>query len=238
MRALHQVRPHERFVASGIYEPLEDQRAVGIKEHWSLYQLPDDSQIIRVDHDARESVSKTSLLLEALRNADGQIERCDLRLYYPEAHTTREVRATYNFVGSSVEVLRVFNGNETADEVVELPDQRVIYPPAWIFSGRVVEALAAREDNTGQVFTSRIAAQDNAQLLSGSIDAQSACFVRDESITVGTKTYAAHCFQLASQGKQHELLWLDEHKVLIRYSYQDSEHRNWTINLTQYARKL
>lgn len=238
MRALHQVRPHEKFIASGMYQYFEDDRPAGVVEYWSIYQLPDNSEIVRVDRDGRAGKFNTSLLIEVLRNADGHIERCDIRLYYPNTKMMSEARATYNFTDEQVEIGRVFHG-ERFDEVVNLPAQTVIYPLAHIFIGNVIAQLMKLEGHKGFVFTPNITDLNNPNLLGGIVDERAVRFVRTESISINSKEYGTRHYQfIGGSYRQDASFWVDEYNVLIRYSYRDANDRVWTTLLTQYARKL
>jgi hypothetical protein len=239
MRALHQVRPHETFVASGVYYYFEDEKPSGMVEHWSIYQLPDQSQIVRVDRDGRDSPSKTSLLIETLRSADGKIERCDIRFYYPNSEKKmQEARATYNFTDEHVEIGRILGSHERIDEVVKLPLQTVIYLLAHILTGDVIKRLAARENEKGFVFLPRIADLNDSQLLGGLVEERSAHFLGDETIDINGKVYATHHYQfIGGNYQESSSFWLDDHDVLVRYRYQSSDQHIWTTILKQYARR-
>lgn len=235
MRVLHRVRRHESFIASGVYHCLEDDKPSGVVEHWSIHQLPDQSQIIRVDRDGRADVLNHSLLLEALRSADGYIERCDIRMYYAHEKMMREARATYNFIDEHVEIGRNIEAKERIDEIVALPPQTVIYPPVRIFAGSVIARLAARIEGKAPVFLPNTDVH-SSQLLSGSVEERSAHFLGAETIDISGKHYAARHYQFGSSS-QAASLWLDEHEVLIRSVYQNLNNRVETTILTQYARK-
>jgi hypothetical protein len=237
MRYLHRVRPHESFIASGVYQYFEDDNPSGMVEHWSIHQLPDRSQIVRVDRDGRDSTLKNSLLMEALRSPEGSIERCDIRVYYANGKAAHEARATYNFTHERVEIGRTIDAQERVDEIVELPSQAVIYPPANVFIGGVATQIAAQVAGKTAVFVPNTDTQ-STQLLGGAVKEYAAHFLGDESIDIKGKVYAARQYQFVDVSDNlASSLWLDEHDVLIRSIYRNANNRV-TTSLTQYARKL
>jgi hypothetical protein len=238
MRTLHQVRLHEKFIASGVYQYMKDAQPAGVLEHWSIHQLPDASQIIRVDRDGRQSAFRISLLSETLRAADGHIERSDIRLYYPAAEVMQEARATYNFTAAQVEIGRMPNAGERFDEVMALPPNTVIYPLGRIFTGSVIKQLVAQHDGKAMVFVPNITDLRSERLLVGIVEERSARLLGDETIEFNNKTVATKRYQfIGGSYTQDAMFWVDEQDTLIRYRYPAPDDHTWTVILTQYARK-
>ena len=88
MRRLHATGRRERFVASGVYQTGE-----GLRESWSIHEVGSGAQFIRVDRDGR-GCGRRSLLQEALRNANGTLERVDQQLYGLDGHLEARLRCT------------------------------------------------------------------------------------------------------------------------------------------------
>lgn len=88
MRRLHATGRRERFVASGVYHYGD-----GLREYWSIHEVGGGAQFIRVDRDGR-GCGRRSLLQEALRNADGNLERVDQQLYGLNGHLEARLRCT------------------------------------------------------------------------------------------------------------------------------------------------
>jgi hypothetical protein len=238
MRALHQIRLHEKFIASGVYQYMKDAQLAGVFEHWSIHQLPDASQIIRVDRDGRQSAFRVSLLSETLRAADGHIERCDIRLYYPADDVMREARATYIFSAAQVEIGRILSASERFDEIMALPPNTVIYPLGRIFTASVIKQLVAQDDGKAMVFVPNITDLHSERLLAGMVEERSARFLGDETIELNSKTVASKRYQfIGGSYTPDSMFWVDEHDTLLRYRYPAPDDHTWTVTLTQYARK-
>ncbi|MCY4022697.1 MAG: hypothetical protein OXF32_04540 [Anaerolineaceae bacterium] len=88
MRRLHATGRRERFVASGVY-----LTGGGLREYWSIHEVGGGAQFIRVDRDGR-GCGRRSLLQEALRNANGTLERVDQHLYGLDGHLEARLRCT------------------------------------------------------------------------------------------------------------------------------------------------
>ena len=88
MRRLHATGRRERFVASGVYHGGD-----GLREYWSIHEVGSGAQFIRVDRDGR-NCGRRSLLQEALRNANGDLERVDQQLYGLNGQPVARLRCT------------------------------------------------------------------------------------------------------------------------------------------------
>ena len=93
MRRLHATGRRERFVASGVYHTAD-----GLREYWSIHEVGGGARFIRVDRDGRDC-GRRSLLQEALRNANGDLERVDQQLYGLNGRPEARLRCT-RFQGS------------------------------------------------------------------------------------------------------------------------------------------
>lgn len=102
MRRLHVVGKQEKFVASGVYRVYADDEPTGLVEHWSIHEVGDGAQFIRVDIDGRD-VDGGSTLMEALLNPDGAFERVDRHDY--QQHSSKPGKMSYTFFADYVELV-------------------------------------------------------------------------------------------------------------------------------------
>lgn len=183
MRYIHNVAAHETFVASGIYSEYVDQTATGLVEEWSIHQQPDGSQMIRADHDARQTDGST-LLLEAYRDPSGAIQRFDAQYFARSGSSSvRQAAATFTFMGEYVHIGRTLNLDARSYAEMPLPSDAVISPPAWVFMGEVVSRLSEKDSGKGQVFTCTLTAHAET-LLTGVIESYQARFIAAEDAEV------------------------------------------------------
>lgn len=227
MRQLHRVSTHERFLASGIYTYYHNDKPTGAVEQWSIHQQPDESQLIRVDRDARQP-HNMSLLLEALRGSSGQIERFDV---YFMAGSAKPLKASYIFFDGYVTVGRTLQDGQRRDEQIVLPSNVVIYPLMRVFTGPVIRQAAAQQGSV-PVFLAWISDPADERFLSGMIDYRTANLVEPTS----AQTTQAYQFTGGSYDSNARF-WLDEHDMLLRYVYKKSEDNEESAVLTRYARR-
>lgn len=182
MRYIHNVAAHETFVASGIYSEYVDQTATGLVEEWSIHQQPDGSQMIRADHDARQTDGST-LLLEAYRDPAGAIQRFDAQYFARSGSPVQQAAATFTFMGEYVHIGRTLNLDARSYTEMPLPSGAVISPPAWVFMGEVVSRLSEKISGKGQVFTCSLSAYAET-LLTGVVESYQARFIATEDADV------------------------------------------------------
>jgi hypothetical protein len=173
MRQLHSVAFHEKFTASGTYIYDENGEPAGITESWTIHTLPDQSQRIRVDHDERNIESGITILLEALSNMAGMIQRFDVRLENPNGKSVKLARASYTLFTNHVQIGRQINDQPRQDEVISLPPNTVIYPLMHVFTGSIIHQIIQLGGTDISVFFPNITHPDDYQVLSGIIEPRS-----------------------------------------------------------------
>lgn len=236
MRHLHPVGPAERFVASGVYSHYEGSTATGTIERWSIHELPDGAQLIRVDDDHRERDGST-VLIEAWRSPEaegGRIERFDIHALGGSDAPVKEVRATYMLTEAErMSVGISLDKGERQQHEAQLPAGHLISPESLIFAGMEVEELAARGVETPVVGYLPVFIEEQA--FHPVTYYQTARFIEEKDITVGSKTYRARGYDQHS--KLHEKvtrLWVDAYGILLTYNTSGESHN---AVLTEYARR-
>lgn len=237
MRYLHPVTMKERFIASGTYTHYKDDVPTGSVEQWSIHELPDGAQFLRVDDDWRE-LDGSSVLLEGWRSPPaegGRLERVDIAAFGPKDSEIKKVRATYTVLEDYLEVGRTVDDADRENMAVELPFGYVFAPESLLFAGSEVEHLALNPGKDVPV-VSYIPTFLNASLaFRPTIFYQSAIFEADETIMLGKTAYQVRRYRQTDPRTQTaSTIWLDEHDMLLQFKSADAQHH---AILTEYSRR-
>jgi hypothetical protein len=141
MRHIHPVTIQETFVASGVYEWSDALQVQSFREAWSIHQLPDGSQMIRVDiggWDADENA-----LVEVLCNVPDtprDIERFDVHQFQGPQ---RASVSHYVFFAEYVQARTIVDSVSQVDEI-PLSSNIVIAPPG-LLNLRYIISMAQQE---------------------------------------------------------------------------------------------
>ena len=145
MRRLHVVGKHEKFVASGVYKVYAGDQPTGLIEYWSIHEVGDGAQFVRVDVDGRD-FDGNSTLLEALLNPDGHFERVDAHSY--DTGASHPAKVSFTFFADRVEILQTVE-NDVREMAVDLP---LGYHP--VIDSRLLTGLAIANPDLHDVTTS------------------------------------------------------------------------------------
>jgi len=236
MRHIHAVGPQEKFVASGTYLHYLNDEPTGSQEQWSIHELPDATQLIRVDDDHRQR-DGSSVLIHAWRNAEaagGHFERVDVHAFGGKEAEVKQVRASYMVdTGDVLEYGRNINRGEREQETVDLPEGYLLSPESLIFAGFEVDELAARRLQTPIV--GYLPAFIHETAFKPVIYLQVARFVVEEPLQIGEKTIPARCYEQVNPGNGATTrLWIDTYGVLLQFIGPDGRHH---ATLHDYARR-
>jgi hypothetical protein len=255
MRQLHPVAAHEKFVASGKYLRYDsDNNPTGQAEYWSIHELPDGAQLIRVDVDERfegRDVGGGSELIEAWRSPEqdgGRIERVDIRFFSSKTDAIELGRVIYIFGRESVEIGYNRTDEPRRDfEIPLAPNCVVSIGISKLFFGYTIADVARANGKCVAVFHSNIS-HLNLHALSHQPKATQNSAVRDGEniINVSGRPVEAVGYRwdrpcnpvpddIAIDPHRNPIFWLDEHKILL----EEGGMRDglWTARLTQYARR-
>jgi hypothetical protein len=223
MRRLHAVGKQEVFVASGVYEFEQDGARIGLIEQWSIHEVG-GAQFIRVDQDGRDHDGR-SILYEALRSPDSQIERIDLRAYGNGQDAFSEMRGSYTFFEDHAEIIRVVNKRDRYDNYVEIPAGYIIQPGAKILNNLMVPQMSKNEVTAFHIdanFTDL-----NISFEGFGWRVASMQLVDHVQIDLNGKSYSARLYH-----SKNRRVWLDPYDILLR-----EESASLTVMLKDYARR-
>jgi protein involved in ribonucleotide reduction len=225
MRYLHVLQPHEVFVASGVYRYTRDGEALAVREQWTLHDLPGGAQFIRVDEDGREE-DGLSILSEALIAPDGTIERFNVKSSNPQDDAIQLLQADYSFNEEYVQIGRSIDGGEREySEFERFPDS-VIYIRQTVFMGHTIRQVLAHGGEQ-QVFSPQMLSTGDSYLRKMRVESRG-----EEALTIGSRTYEAHKYQLAND----VFYWLDEHDIVLKRRYVRNG-QPYECVLTDYAHR-
>lgn len=230
MRQLHPVSLKEKFVASGLYILAEKSQPAQLTEEWSIHQLPDHSEIVRVD---RIVASDIILLLEGYRTPAGLIERFDAYLYAFGASLSHQIRATYTRLGDELYITRTLNRETSQETVLSVSSDTLICPPALVFMGMAIKTVA---EGSRAVVTAVVEDCDAAYALTA---LQNSLTVTPAATTykqVAGRNLEINGYRIQGHGydAQNHLLWVDQQHILTGLEYQSTE----VGYLAQYSRRL
>jgi hypothetical protein len=141
MRRLHVVGKQEKFIASGIYRTYAGGEVTGLAEHWSIHEVGDGAQFIRVDVDGRV-YDGSSRLIEALRTPEGQFERVDEHIYHE--NSSQPIKLSYTLFDEYVEVLQS-TGKGLQDNRVDMPSDYGVWLMSDLLMGFTIAHAALQQ---------------------------------------------------------------------------------------------
>jgi hypothetical protein len=235
MRVLHAIKPHETFVASGIYQSRENGSATGTTEQWSIHQLPDGAHLIRVDHNAREERGLT-VLVEALTLPGhvGRFERFDTHLITVSRQPFQKIRKTTTFTGDSVLIGTAVDGSDMTYRETTFTPGTLVYPPGHVFAGALLQQLVRLELPVPVFSWLNAALEQDAAIaqvqVMGITDAA--------NLTLGGREFALDCFMLeGSNPALSGVFCLNEAGILMRRAQSDEGGLERVTMLTEYAHR-
>lgn len=228
MRYLHPVAPHERFVASGTYRYSNSR----LLEHWTIHELPDGAWFMRVDKDGRFEDGRSELI-EAWRSPDGAIERFDITAHGAPADAIKQVKASYTVDDGVLYVGRTINNGERHQEELELPQDYVMQPGAYVFFGLALPALVARAP-LPMISRYGFTEQPDDAFKAGVMH-PTLTFYGEDEVTVDGKARPARRYMAGTRGETStdwHNYWIDAHDIFLRHAAD-----NLLVQLERYAHR-
>ncbi|MCY3781094.1 MAG: hypothetical protein OXG78_12345 [Chloroflexi bacterium] len=230
MRYLHPVQAHEVFVAGGEYRFFKDGRTLDKTETWVIHEHPDGGRFTRIDVDARRSEGK-SILVEALQGGDGQFLRLDIR--YENAQFEggiKDLRASYQFAGSTLRVGYNLNGAERQYAEVKLLPDALIDIPLLIFRGSTIETIAEWGEQDRPLF---VLMYEHAQLFPGTLKlvGPAAEFAGEDNLVLGKRHIPVRRYTYRNQALAY---WIDRHSVVIK-RVNAFKGQEFVVKISNYA---
>ena len=130
MRLLHQIRPREQLLASGVYH-----EAGGAREQWLWNQFPDGARMLRTDRE--------SGLRELYFGEDGALERVDWLKFTVSARVSPRARGTLHFLPDGAHLGEQRGREQRRYHEWELAADCLRWPPALVALGHFARALGA-----------------------------------------------------------------------------------------------
>jgi hypothetical protein len=241
MRQIHPVSFHEKFVASGVYEYYFDDRPTGSIERWSIHELPDGAQLVRVDQ-RWASGSPKEILIEAWRSpleeVGGRIERLDISALGRDGN---KGKATYMFESDRVQVGYTVDDKQRQQSEISRPPNCVPSVNSTLFLGFLLANVAKANGECIPICSCNPFLSYDVK-----IEEFGAAFRELGVITIAGKSRPAwrcqrvHPCALVSEDRviDWEVLpsvWLDEYSIVLTTEYPGQD--GIVALLTQYARR-
>jgi hypothetical protein len=245
MRQIHPVGFQEKFVASGTYTHYRDDKPSGLVERWTIHELPDQSQLVRVDWDGRaDEIHHDTMLLETLYSAGTpgkKLERLEIHAFGAAAQQVKvvnlkTVKASYIFFEDHVQVIRVLDNQPPLIHESEWSPEWVVRPAGTrLLMGFAIARYAVQPGTKIETFFYEPSYQDNTAF-EGHFCYEIVRFVAEEDLEIAGKSYPAQKYEWLTPEtlKPESNVWLDEHNVLLRH---ESLWVDGDVILTQYARR-
>jgi hypothetical protein len=214
MRQIHPTQFHEQFVASGVYTFYTDDTPTGVIQQWSIYQQPDGSQVLRVDHQGEKREQVT--LVEAWRSAGGMIERFDIQAFSDAATPYRQVRAQYVLEGTSLRVTRLFDDAATHYAEVDLPEGIVLHPLPGLLTGLLAAEMLGSDTQPITVVSPVIAFTDEILDAGISLSHDSLVLMGNAVLSAAGQAVATRRYQYYSEDHLQFDLWLDRRSIPVK----------------------
>lgn len=227
MRTLHPVAAHERFTGSGVYRRRVSGEDVGQTESWSIHELQDGEQFIRIDQDMRP-VNGMSRLVEVLRQLDGRVERLTIReMNDSNAAGGKIIRSDYQFEAGYVYMSRQIDTGERRHTELKIPDDTVVRLTHFIlFWGKMMQ-LAASLTADAPVFVPLLKSGfAPGRLVNGALP--SIVDAEDEEITFSKRDITVRRYQTSG----HRFVWVNERGIPVRIAHAPGQIVD---DLTNYA---
>ena len=236
MRQLHPVSLHEKFLASGLYTHLRDERAAATEE-WTLHELPDGSQIVRVDiEDNFGQDVVITVLIEAWRTSEAKVERFDVWLNSRDHAGSQQAKATYMISDNRLQMIRTLDHAESQHEASELPENVVICPPAaFIFLGALFTQTAEPASMLRVLHVG-----SNKSLLRPEIKSYHKTALGRSVRLVDGREIAVEGYRLMDESARftdRAVFWLDKYGVVVGYEEPRGNGITYSLQLTRYARR-
>jgi len=239
MRQIHPVGFHEKFVASGVYTYYHNYTPTGSAERWSIHELPDGAQLIRVDQNW-VSGSPKNILIEAwqspLENIDSRIERVDIAALGSEG---KQGKATYIFEAGRVQVGYSVDGKYQQNEVL-LPSNCIPSVNSTLFVGFQFAIVARANGECVPIYACHPFLTYDVK-----VEKVGAVIGETDTLSVTGKLLKARRYQIVhpcSTRERMEILsenlpsaWIDKHNIVLKT--EDLRQESIVAMLTQYARR-
>lgn len=248
MRQIHPVGFHEKFVASGAYtyQRGQNHKPGDALENWTIHQLSDGGQIIRVDWESKADYWVS--LIEAWQNPIGNVDRFDIKAYNTDDIGFRQLAATCirHENDGIAEVAHTIDGFSFRREV-EIPANCTFDPGAALFRGLKIGTSVLGRNIEIPVLTcipQLIFSPPANQALRIKLDNFSAYFVGNEKIQLSNKEYETWHYTSVKRYETSAMTaeyiyhwWVDQYKILLRYEIHKETSISYAIYLTQYSRR-
>ncbi len=217
MRVLHPLRAEETLLGRGRYRYLRSGKPTGDVETWYLTRLPDGSEVVRADLDARKS-NGMSLVTHLHRPSVGCPNWLRLRYFGGGLNTA----AQYSFEEDSVRVARMTSDFRRQQEVVELAAGYVVNYHLVISSDYVwrgYPAGASGESRLIPVFSPDLWAEGDRILTGRALRVSIQPLEPETCLTPAGRFEGAQVYAVSFDDGVEATAWYDQQGMPLRWHY-------------------
>ncbi len=229
MRYLHHVSANEKFIASGVYQQYQGQTLTRYQESWTMHEVGDGAQLIRIDQDARYT-GTWSRLAEILISPEDRVER--VNILFAQSGTDKPyhlLKTDYVFLEAYVQITRrVDDAEPDYTEIAIAPNLFVRLIDFSLLWGKSLLKSAAA--NTGElpVFVPfHKPGMPPGQIVKGMLPEIED--TAEEMLDIGQKSFPT----IRYRTRGDRVVWLDEHGIPLKII--QARGTNQTEILTNYA---
>lgn len=233
MQTITPITPDETLLVSGTYHYNLGANDTFIREPWTIHELRNADHVIRVERDA--TVFNATLLTEITMRSD-KISGIEIHWKNTNENIVQEASASYHFEGNELNIERICDGT-TYSEKHSVDKNTLISPLMRIGIGFVLTKLVNYPDGTTVLIPNITKPQAGNVLLGAYFDQRKAKQLAYEPMETGGKLYQTTCFQYTGDLYDEDArFWLDKYKILLRYTWKQSDGMTWDVQLHDYIR--
>lgn len=236
MQVITPIHNDERFVARGTYTHYQQGQPTGFYQHWTIHQMGQDRQRVRVHMDGQAADGR-DILIEFVRytqDDNGFVEECLIEATGTRQDIVQKVAAQYHFAADHARIVRKIDGDPLPAEQLHLPQGYVVRLASVLLTGYAVAEMAIRNGKDVPVVAYLPQFKDD-RAFSLHLYNQSALFLKNEAITIGGRLYQTRLYKRWVSDNPETVfnVWLDDHDIPLKHADGDSYRR---FILTDYVR--
>jgi len=237
MNTLHPVEPTEQLIAQGQYNYQVAGKDSGLKESWSLYQLPESNLIHRAEVHGRIAGIRLTQQTHFALTPGYRPHLLEMRQNIEDEAAARIAHTTIQCFEQSV-VQTIETENVSDKQVVEVPSGYGLFFPPVSGQGFIVTGYNFETGGRQQLPLVSIRIQPESGLpLSVEVQAIAYEYIgNDQEIETPAGQFACRHFIRHDQHMKQDL-WVDDNWMAIQWSVPYSEIMKWEYLLTRYQRE-
>jgi hypothetical protein len=218
----------------GTYEYLLNTKPTGVTETFNIETLPNGSKITTSERNT--TIYGTKIYLNAKQNGES-FEHFEIKITNENYAEVADVRAIYEFSNDKLNFTRFVNNQKTDDELIQLPENCLIFPLMRVFQGQTILNVAKNPETSIVLIPSIEKPNDTRNLLCPTFDERRAKNIggetitryQEHSVTVETNVYK----YFTKHYDENSRFWINNDGLLVAYRFAQSPDKIWEVFLTE-----